>query len=147
MVNKEATVKWITSRKYTPIIIVGIVIAMIIGQGYFWALTVSAKNKDKESWVAMKKYCKAHPENVYLIEAKSFERYTDLVFTRDESNMKFLGAWLVYSPFTYELYEKYNVSDFSELLWESDNTYLAIDTKYQQEWIEKYFNQRFGECE
>lgn len=103
--------------------------------------------KRMQPWESAAQYCREHSENQYFLDVRSFEQCSGKLFDIEVNNMIRAGCWLTRSPIIEERLETLGVQDVAEALVYCDNTYFVASSDKEVDWMDKYFDERFGNCD
>lgn len=62
-------------------------------------------------------------------------------------NIMYMEPWLTKSPLMENKLRERGVRDYGEMMYNDKNTYLVIYSEVDYDWLEGYFQERFGECD
>lgn len=82
-----------------------------------------------QSYIDMKDYFKAHPENFYYLDTNSFGNFTREALStgREEyGNFMFTGSWLPKSPLYEEKLRREGITDVTAALFEDPHVYIVF---------------------
>ncbi len=130
--------------------VVGLCCLALGGAGvYQWHVTVQRLQESKRiqsEWTTLKQYCAEEADRMYLVDVFSVVEYADFQYAEDAENMMLLGGWMSASPLAKERFAKLGYTDGAECLYYDEAVSLIVEADNDVAWLEKYLQNRFGEC-
>jgi len=93
------------------------------------AWEASSRLQFSQSFVDMKHYFRAHPDNFYYLDMDSFGSFTEdgLESTGNEyDNFLYMGSWIPHSPWYGAKFEREGISDPAAALYEDPNVFIVF---------------------
>ena len=99
----------------------------------------------------LKEYCMSHPQNLYLLDMRSVEYYTEDILEKQEyRNLNFvtLGSWIPKSPLYTDKLDHVGIHNLEQSVLESENIYFVFkDEKgLEPDYLYDYFREKYPEC-
>ncbi len=93
------------------------------------AWEASSRLQFSQSFVDIKNYFKAHPDNLYYLDMDSFGSFTEDALqdpSNGYDNFLYMGSWIPHSPWYDVKFELAEISDPAAALYEDPNVYIVF---------------------
>ncbi len=93
------------------------------------AWEASSRLQFSQSFVDIKDYFRAHPDNFYYLDMNSFGSFTEDALqggAAEYDNFIYLGSWIPHSPWYDAKFERSGISDPASALFESPDVYVVF---------------------
>lgn len=143
---------FIVKKKISLLVCIGLFSALSLYFGLHKAEKVQGAVQGRlfssTAYSQLKEYCMSHPQNLYLLDMRSVEYYSEDILEKQEyRNLNFvtLGSWIPKSPLYTDKLENMGIHNLEQSVLESENIYFVFkDEKgLEPDYIYHYFKGKY----